>query len=73
MRPAAPIIWADRFEGALEDVFAFQDEVTAKVVAAIAPRVERAEIERAKRRPTEQHRCLRLLPAGLGLFLLYGR
>ena len=45
-------IWADRFEGALEDVFAFQDEVTVKVVAAIAPRVERAEIERARRRPS---------------------
>jgi TolB-like protein/class 3 adenylate cyclase len=42
--------WADRFEGALEDVFAFQDEVTVKVVAAIAPRVERAEIARARRR-----------------------
>ena len=42
--------WADRFEGALEDVFAFQDEVTEKVVAAIAPQVERAEIARARRR-----------------------
>jgi TolB-like protein len=42
--------WADRFEGALEDVFAFQDEVTVKVVAAIAPRVERAEIARARRK-----------------------
>jgi TolB-like protein/class 3 adenylate cyclase len=44
--------WADRFEGALEDVFALQDEVTVKVIAAIAPRVERAEIERARRRPS---------------------
>src|SRR4029077_17709391 len=44
--------WADRFEGALEDVFAFQDEVTVKVVAAIAPHVERAEIARAGRRPS---------------------
>ena len=35
--------WADRFEGALEDVFAFQNEVTEKVVAAIAPHLERAE------------------------------
>jgi hypothetical protein len=33
-------------------VFAFQDEVTVKVVAAIAPRVERAEIARARRRPS---------------------
>jgi adenylate cyclase len=52
--------WADRFEGALEDVFAFQDEVTVKVIAAIAPRVERAEIERARRRPpgsTDAYDC----------------
>jgi len=52
--------WADRFEGALEDVFAFQDEVTVKAVAAIAPRVERAEVERAKRRPpgnTDAYDC----------------
>jgi adenylate cyclase len=40
--------WADCFEGALEDVFAFQ--VTVKVAAAIAPQVERAEIARARRR-----------------------
>jgi len=45
--------WADRFEGALENVFAFQDEVTVKVVAAIAPQVERAEIARARRRPAD--------------------
>jgi adenylate cyclase len=43
--------WADRFEGSLEDAFALQDEVTVKAVAAIAPRVQRAEIERARRRP----------------------
>lgn len=52
--------WADRFEGRVEDVFAFQDEVTAKAVAAIAPRVERAEVERAKRRPpsnTDAYDC----------------
>ncbi len=46
-------LWADRFEGALEDVFDLQDKVTASVVGAIAPRLEQAEIERAKRKPTE--------------------
>jgi adenylate cyclase len=46
-------LWADRFEGALEDIFDLQDQVTASVVGAIAPRLERAEIERAKRKPTE--------------------
>jgi adenylate cyclase len=45
-------LWADRFEGALEDVFDLQDQMTASVVGAIAPRLEQAEIERAKRKPT---------------------
>src|SRR5215211_887145 len=45
-------LWADRFEGALEDVFDLQDRVTASVVGAIAPKLEFAEIERAKRKPT---------------------
>jgi adenylate cyclase len=44
-------IWADRFDGALEDVFALQDEVTVKAVAAIAPHLERAEVERVRRKP----------------------
>jgi len=43
--------WADRFEGALDDVFEFQDQVTEKVIGAIAPRMERAEVVRAFRRP----------------------
>jgi len=46
-------LWADRFEGALEDIFDLQDQMTASVVGAIVPRVEQAEIERAKRKPTE--------------------
>jgi TolB-like protein len=46
-------LWADRFEGALEDIFDLQDQVTASVVGAIAPRLEQAEMERAKRKPTE--------------------
>ena len=46
-------LWADRFEGKLEDVFDLQDQVTASVIGAIAPKLEQAEIERAKRKPTE--------------------
>jgi len=46
-------LWADRFDGALEDVFELQDQVAASVVSAIAPKLEQAEIERAKRKPTE--------------------
>jgi len=46
-------LWADRFDGALEDIFDLQDQVTASVVGAIGPQLEQAEIERAKRKPTE--------------------
>jgi TolB-like protein/Flp pilus assembly protein TadD len=46
-------LWADRFEGMLEDLFDLQDQVTASVVGAIAPKLEQAEIERAKHKPTE--------------------
>jgi TolB-like protein len=46
-------LWADHFDGRLRDIFDLQDQVTASVVAAIAPKLEQAEIERAKRKPTE--------------------
>ena len=45
-------IWADRIDGTLESVFHLQDQVTAKVVSSIAPKLEQAEIERARRKPT---------------------
>jgi TolB-like protein len=46
-------LWADRFDGGLEDVFELQDHVASSVIGAIAPKLEQAEIERAKRKPTE--------------------
>ena len=46
-------LWADRFDGDLVNIFELQDQVTASVVGAIAPKLEQAEIERAKRKPTE--------------------
>src|SRR4029450_9279315 len=46
-------LWADRFEGGLENIFDLQDQVTTSVIGAISPRLEEAEIERAKRKPTE--------------------
>jgi TolB-like protein/class 3 adenylate cyclase len=46
-------LWADRFDAPLEDIFDLQDQVTASVVGAIAPKLEQAEIERSRRKPTE--------------------
>ncbi len=45
-------LWADRYDGSLEDIFDLQDQVTSSVVGAIAPKLELAEIERAKYKPT---------------------
>jgi TolB-like protein/class 3 adenylate cyclase len=48
--PTGAHLWADRFDGALEDIFDLQDKMTFKGVGAIAPELDRAEIERAARR-----------------------
>jgi TolB-like protein/class 3 adenylate cyclase len=47
-------IWADKFDGDLEAVFDLQDMITSSVVGCIAPKVELAEIERAKSKPTDK-------------------
>jgi TolB-like protein len=41
-------IWADRFDGDLSNVFELQDRITERVVAAIEPKLQFAEIERLK-------------------------
>jgi len=46
-------LWADRFDGLLEDVFDLQDQITASVVRAIEPTLRKAEIERAKSKHPE--------------------
>ncbi len=46
-------IWAERYDRAIDDIFALQDEITISTVAAIEPSVRQAEIERAKRKRPE--------------------
>jgi len=45
-------LWADRYDGEIEDVFDLQDRITRNVAAAIEPRVLVAEIARATRKGT---------------------
>ena len=45
-------VWADKIDGALEDVFDLQDEVTLRVVGAIEPSITQAEINRAQEKAT---------------------
>src|SRR5579862_7565290 len=42
-------LWADRFDGDLVDIFDLQDQLVTSVVGALAPQLEKAEIDRAKR------------------------
>ncbi len=46
-------LWADRFDGALEDVFDLQDQITERVVGIVEPSLQRSEIERSRRKPPE--------------------
>jgi TolB-like protein/Tfp pilus assembly protein PilF len=45
-------LWADRFDGSLEDVFELQDQVAISVAGVIEPALEGAEIRRSVDRPT---------------------
>jgi tetratricopeptide (TPR) repeat protein len=65
-------LWADRFDGGLGDIFDLQDQVTESVVGAIAPVVEKAEIERARRKPTESLDAYALYLRGLARFYQFG-
>jgi TolB-like protein len=45
-------IWADRFDGALDDIFELQDRLASSVAGAIEPKLRQSEIERTSRKPT---------------------
>jgi TolB-like protein len=61
-------IWADRFDGALDDIFELQDQIASSVVGAIEPRLRLAEIERAARKPTDSLDAYDLYLRGLAEF-----
>jgi len=45
-------LWADRFDGCLEDVFDLQDKVAINVAGVIEPTLQAAEVRRSAARPT---------------------
>ena len=56
-------LWADKFDGAVEDVFDLQDQITDRVVGIVEPSLQRSEIERSRRKR----------PESLGAYDLYMR
>ena len=59
-------VWAERFQGGSDDIFALQDRVAEDVAGAVEPSLERAEIERVRTKPaasmTAYDLYLRALP-----------
>jgi len=46
-------LWAERYDRALDDVFAIQDEITESVIGCIQPELYAAEHDRLKRKPPQ--------------------
>lgn len=47
-------LWTERFDGVIEDVFKFQEQMTAQVVGALVPQLHQIEMDRAVRKPTQR-------------------
>lgn len=60
-------LWADRYDGTMEDIFDLQDRLTGSVVAAIEPKLRLAEIERTRRKPAASLQAYDLLLQGMAL------
>ena len=54
-------VWADRFDGTLEDVFDLQDRITESIVSAVQPNLLRAEVARARAKPTANLQAYEML------------
>jgi TolB-like protein/class 3 adenylate cyclase len=66
-------IWADRFDGNLDDVFELQDKVASSVIGAIVPTIEKAEIALAVQKRTENLNAYEQYLRGLGQFFQFTR
>jgi adenylate cyclase len=64
-------LWADRFDGSLEDVFDLQDRVAISVAGVIEPAVREAEIRRSAARPTSDLTAYDLYLRALPLMLTW--
>lgn len=66
-------IWSDRFEGEIADIFALQDRIAESVVGALVPPLREAEINRARRAPTESIDAHLTYMQAQGIFYTWSR
>jgi adenylate cyclase len=46
-------VWADKYDGALSDIFDLQDKIIEQVAGALHPNIRQAEIDRSRRKPPQ--------------------
>ena len=66
-------LWADRFDGSLEDIFELQDKVATSVAGVIEPTLQAAEIRRSGTRPTNDLTAYDLYLRGYAIALTSAR
>lgn len=66
-------LWADRFDGDLQDVFELQDQVTTSVVGELVTQVQGAEMQRARLKPTSNLDAYDCYLRGLAHIWKWGR
>jgi TolB-like protein len=66
-------LWADRFDGLLEDVFELQDKVASSVAGIIEPALQAIETARSASRPTSDLTAYDLYLRGYAIFLSSAR
>jgi adenylate cyclase len=64
-------MWADKFDGGDNEIFEFQDRITARVVGTLEPRVYEAEAARALEKPTDSLDAYDCLLRALPLFYTF--
>jgi adenylate cyclase len=66
-------LWADRFDGSLEDIFELQDRVAVSVAGVIEPTLQAAEIRRSAEQPTNDVSAYDLYLRALALSFTWQR
>ncbi len=66
-------LWADRMDGALDDVFELQDRITEQIVVAVEPEIGAHEREQTRRKPPESLDAWALVQQGLSHFYHFTR
>ena len=66
-------LWADRFDGDLDDVFDLQDQITEQIVVEVEPEIGARERERARRKSPESLDAWQLFQRGLSHFYRYNK